>query len=47
MKFICTPSDLHPLQCAGPGKCEHCDQRHTTEHNPNRCALCDDKKKQP
>jgi hypothetical protein len=39
---VCTPSDLHPYECDGPGKCEHCDQKITTAHDPDRCALCDD-----
>lgn len=40
--FIDTSSDLHPYECDGPGKCVHCDQRPTYDHDPNNCALCDD-----
>lgn len=39
---ICTPENMHPYECDGPGHCRHCDRRRTTSHNPATCALCDE-----
>src|SRR4051812_41312214 len=38
--FACTPSDMHPYNCDGPGHCIHCDRGRTEKHNPDRCVLC-------
>lgn len=40
--FLETADNFHPYACDGPGRCVHCDRRDTTDHDPNRCALCDD-----
>lgn len=39
--FACSPAELHPYECDGPGRCEHCDRRATAAHDPATCALCD------
>jgi hypothetical protein len=38
--FVCTPTDMHPYNCDGPGLCVHCDHTRTAKHNPDRCVLC-------
>ena len=38
---ICFASDMHPYNCDGKGKCEHCDRAKIEGHNPATCALCD------
>ena len=35
-------SNLHPYDCHGRGKCEHCDRLISGTHDPATCALCDD-----
>lgn len=38
--FMDGPSNFHPYECDGPGRCIHCDQKHTSHHDPQICALC-------
>lgn len=40
--FIDPSSNMHPYECDGPGKCEHCDRAETEHHNPDKCELCND-----
>ena len=44
--IVCTPAEMHPYNCGGPGGlCVHCLHRRTKEHDPEFCVLChfDDK----
>ena len=40
--IICYADDMHPYNCDGMfgGRCIHCEERKTKDHNPKRCALC-------
>ncbi len=48
--WVDPPSNFHPYECDGAGKCVHCDREYRLEvnsleqereHNPATCALCD------
>jgi hypothetical protein len=38
--WVDTSANLHPYECDGPGKCEHCDHTKNKTHDPETCALC-------
>ena len=40
--MLCTPEDMHPYCCSGPGQCIHCDRRRRKRHDPVMCALCEE-----
>lgn len=39
--FLDNADNLHPYECNGRDECVHCDRRHTDDHDPATCALCD------
>lgn len=40
--YIDTSENFHPYECEGAGKCRHCDRAYLADHDPYKCALCDD-----
>jgi len=39
---ICFSSDMHPYNCDGAGRCEHCDRQTTKFHKVSKCLFCRD-----